>query len=46
MTKGKAGTPAAVDQRWLEDTPEEPEALQVEAPDPTDTAETTADEDD
>lgn len=43
MTKGKKGTPE-VDQP-LEDTPEEPEELQVEAPDPTDKAETTADED-
>jgi chromosome segregation ATPase len=43
MTKGKKGTPE-VDQP-LKDTPEEPEELQVEAPDPTDKAETTADED-
>jgi chromosome segregation ATPase len=43
MTKGRTGTPEA--DQPLEDTPEEPEELQVEAPDPTDKAETTADED-
>lgn len=44
MTKGKAGTPQP--DTVAEDTPEEPEALQEEAPDPTDTAETIAEEDD
>lgn len=43
MTKGKTETPEA--DQPQEDTPEEPEALQVEAPDPTDTAEVQADED-
>jgi chromosome segregation ATPase len=43
MTKGKTETPEA--DQPQKDTPEEPEALQVEAPDPTDTAEVQADED-
>lgn len=43
MTKGRTETPEA-DQPQV-DTPEEPEELQVEAPDPTDTAEVQADED-
>jgi len=43
MTKGKTETPEA--DQPQEDTPEEPEALQVEAPDPTDKVEIQADED-
>jgi len=43
MTKGRTETPEA--DQPQEDTPEEPEALQVEAPDPTDMAEVQADED-
>lgn len=42
MTKSDEGTPE-VDQPQA-DTPEEPEELQVDAPDPTDKAETIADE--
>ena len=43
MTKGKTETPEA--DQPQEDTPEEPEALLVEAPDPTDKVEIQADED-
>lgn len=43
MTKSKEGTPKA--DQPSEDTPDEPEELLVDAPDPTDKAETTADED-
>jgi len=43
MTKGRTETPEA--DQPLEDTLEEPEALQVEAPEPTDRAEMLADED-
>ena len=43
MTKGKTETLEA--DQPQEDTPEEPEALQVEAPDPTDKVEIQADED-
>tara|TARA_B100000768_G_scaffold76772_1_gene73153 strand:- start:494 stop:1417 length:924 start_codon:yes stop_codon:yes gene_type:complete len=43
MTKSKEGTPEA--DQPSEDTPDEPEELLVDAPDPTDKAETTADED-
>jgi len=44
MTKGKEGTPQP--DMVEEDTPEVQEALPVEAPDPTDTAETIAEKDD
>tara|TARA_B110000967_G_C18899849_1_gene573906 strand:+ start:2000 stop:2920 length:921 start_codon:yes stop_codon:yes gene_type:complete len=43
MTKGRTENPEA--DQPLEDTSEEPDELQVEAPDPTDTAEMLADED-
>lgn len=43
MTKGRTETPEA--DQPLEDTPEEPEVLQEETPDPTDTVEIQAEED-